>query len=104
MDIAEDGETDTMTVTLSDAGKGYVLWQTEEDEYEEDEYEEDDGYSGRATMSYDESTHTLHYKGGWTVNVTFVNSEGTVKGRGYMSGVLWEQSFRLNFDFTKISD
>jgi len=101
---SEDGETDTMTVTLSDAGGGYVLWQTEGDEYEEDEYEEDDGYAGRATMSYNESTHTLHYKGDWTVNVTFVNSEGTVKGSGYMSGILWEQSFRLALDFTKISD
>jgi len=100
---SEDGETDTMTVTLSDAGGGNVLWQAE-DEYGEDEHEEDDGYAGRATMSYNESTHTLHYEGDWTVNVTFVNSEGTVKGSGYMKGILWEQPFRITLDFTKISN
>jgi len=61
-----------MTVTLSDAGGGYVLWQEEGNEYEEDEYEEDDGYAGRATMSYNESTHTLHWEeSDWTVHVVF---------------------------------
>ncbi len=100
---AEDGETDTITVTLSDAGGGYVLWQTEEDG--EDEYEDDDASAGRATMSYDESTHTLHYEeSDWTVHAVFSGSGDTVTGKGYMSGVLWEQSFYVTLDFTKISD
>lgn len=92
---AEDGGTDTMTVALSDQGGGRVRWTPEDDE--------DNDFTN---MSYDQSTHTLHYEEGtWTVNVTFVNSAaGTVKGRGYMSGILWEQPFKVALDFTKISD
>lgn len=91
---AEDGGTDTITVTLSDQGGGRVQWMPEDDE--------DDDFTN---MSYDQSTHTLHYEEGtWTVNVTFVNSAGTVKGSGYMSGILWEQPFKVALDFTKISD
>ncbi|MCL6561320.1 MAG: hypothetical protein K6U74_21555, partial [Firmicutes bacterium] len=94
---AEDGGTDTMTVTLSDQGGGRVQWT-----HEDDEDDEDDDFTN---MLYDQSTHTLHYEEGtWTVNVTFVNSAGTVKGRGYMSGILWEQPFKVALDFTKTSD
>lgn len=38
------------------------------------------------------------------ISVTFFNSAGTVKGNGYMSGILWEQPFEVALDFTKISD
>lgn len=88
---AEDGGTDSLTVTLTDRGNNIVRWTSDDDDY--------------TNMSYDESTNTLHYEEeAWVVNVVFKDSEGTVKGSGYMSGVIWEQEFNVKLDFTKISD
>lgn len=89
---AEDGGTDSLTVTLTDRGNNIVRWTSDDD----DDF---------TNMSYDESTNTLHYEEeAWVVNVVFIDSEGTVKGSGYMSGVIWEQEFNVKLDFTKISD